>query len=171
MPGTGDTILNQAHEPHSGPDHVKRIKAHRPIYTMFLGHGQGSEGAQRRASLTLWEVRPPGEGSILAGFCRRNRSLPGSPGNTKGAPSRGACLVPCLESQLRGQPSTWPCSIPLTWDLSTRPFSCSLCGDLPRWGYRSLDTACPCLPSSRLARISVRFWRVCSAMQTHAWVK
>lgn len=79
-----------------------------------------TEGAQRRVWLSLWkgafleevtfleeEGNLPGGGSILVGFRRRHRSLPGSPGDSKGAPSRGGCLVPCLESQLQGQTSAY----------------------------------------------------------------
>ena len=132
----------------------------------------GPEGSQRRVWLSLWKVafleevtfleeecNLPGGGSILVGFCRRHRSLPGSPGNSKGDPSRGGCLVPCLESQLQAQTSAH-LLVFLRYGTYLPGPSHAACAGICHIGAAGLWA----LPSSCPVRISMRPWRVCSAM-------
>lgn len=111
-----------------------------------------TEGTQRR--LPLWKAKLPRGGSMPAGSCRRHRTSQGSPCNRKAVPSRGGCLVPCLESWHQAQPS--PCL------LVFLRLSHVACAEICHTGAIGLWT----LPSSCLVRISMRPWRVCSAMQT-----
>ena len=90
---------------------------------------------------------------MLAGLCRRHRSSLGSPCSRKGVPSRGGCLVPCLESWHQGQPSARL--------LVFLRLSHVACAGICHTGAIGLWT----LPSSCLVRISTRPWRVCSATE------
>lgn len=137
-------------------------------------HWAGTEGAYRRMWLSLWKVafpeeamevtfleeecNLPGGGSFLAGLCRRHRSLPGSPGNSKCAPSRGGCLVPCLESQLQPQTSAYLLAF-LRYRTCLPGPSHVACAGICHTGAAGLWA----LPSSGPVRISMRPWRVCSA--------
>ena len=143
--GTGDIILDQAHEQNSEPDHVNGIEAHRGAYSVCWAY-TGFRGS-------------PKEGMI-------GRSC--FPGEATSSLASTGGTEDCWARMHLAEGAAWPPSWNLGSLLPSRPFSGHWGRELPHWGYRSLVPALPCLLSPCLARISMRTWRARSAMKTHA---